>query len=212
MSQPLRSEGTQSIDAAVAGFYGERMASLETIERLTTLTVAASRQPNARPTARRALLAGGLAVAAALAMLAASAVTPRQRGGQTLRARSLAEQIALNHNKQLQVEFTTQSYSALPQLMAKLDFAPARPTASPCQGSTLVGGRYCSIGNAIAAQLKLRSPDGAIHTLYQTRWANAYAAVADRTVVVDGVQVRFWRQRDVLFGLASTMDTRPRHQ
>lgn len=200
------------VDDAVRSFYAQQSAGENSVDRLVALTETADQgQRSARAARRRALMVSGFATAAALVLAVSVLTTERNKPGHGGPAAStLAKEIALNHRKQLDVEFSTQRYASLTALMSKLDFAPRKPSAGTCRNTTLLGGRYCSIGNSIACQLKLRSRDGAIHTLYQTRWAKTYAHVADRTVVVDGVRVRFWRERDVLFGLASSVGSRRR--
>lgn len=200
------------IDDTVAAFYARESADDDSVARLMALTDTADRgQYKATAARRRAVVVSGFLAAAALVFAVTHLTTERTKpgdGGPV--ATTLAKEIALNHRKQLQVEFSTQRYASLTSMMNKLDFAPRKPRARTCQDSTLLGGRYCSIGSSIACQLKLRSRDGVIHTLYQTRWAKTYAHVANRTVVVDGVRVSFWRERDVLFGLASSVGDKRR--
>jgi len=203
---------TNSLDTAVVGYYESESLAPDTLARLATLTETADQGKGAaRATRRRTLMVGGFAVAAALLFVASVSLTEKTKPG-TGGPTTIAKEIALNHNKQLSIEFPAKQYTSLARSMAKLDFAPSKPSSRPCSDATLLGGRYCSIGSAIACQLKLRSSNGAIQTLYQTRWANGYTRLANRTIVVDGVKVRFWRERDVLFGLASSVSAKPRQQ
>lgn len=211
-TNPVDKPVANPVDDAVVSYYERETLAPDTLARLTTLTETADKGTwAARATRRRALMVGGFSIAAALLLVASVSLTEKTKpgsGGPT----TIAKEIALNHNKQLNIEFPAKQYTSLARSMAKLDFAPSKPNSRPCSGATLLGGRYCSIGSAIACQLKLRASDGAIQTLYQTRWANGYARLANRTIVVDGVKVRFWRERDVLFGLASSVAAKPRQQ
>ncbi len=207
-------EYTGNVDDVVADYYAAETMSPDRLARLTAMTDATDRGTRqAGASRRRALVVGGFAIAAAMMLVTTASLTERTTPGSSDKsATAIAKEIALNHNKQLAVEFPAQKYRSLTRVMNKLDFEPSQPVSRRCNGSTLIGGRYCSIGSAIACQLKLRGEDGNIQTLYQTRWAKAYADLTDRTVVVDGVRVRFWRQRDILFGLASSVQAKRAHR
>ena len=112
--------------------------------------------------------------------------------------RKLASEIAMNHRKALDPEFASASYDELRRLMKELDFALVEPAR--VSGMELLGARYCSLQSRIACQLKLRDVGGRIHTLYEVR---AFTAIDDGTVRLDGLDIRLWREGDLLLGLAS---------
>ncbi len=115
--------------------------------------------------------------------------------------RVLAE-IALNHGKQLGVEVASADFAEVSTAMDRLDF-PLRPPVSIRGSFDLVGGRYCSIQGALAAQLKLRDrKDGAVHTLYATALTPELADIADRAVTYEGIPIRLWSDGTIFFGLA----------
>ena len=69
---------------------------------------------------------------------------------------------------------------------------------------TLVGGRYCSIHNKLAAQLRVReNATGEMHTLYITELTDELRALRETTRPSDGIQVRLWNEGECFFGLAS---------
>lgn len=116
--------------------------------------------------------------------------------------RVLAE-IAMNHQKQLAVEVTADTFADIGQELERLEFPIPRPERL-LEGFELVGGRYCSIHGKLAAQLKLRQQNSdVIHTLYVTDLTPDLVKVADGTAIHDGVEITLWHENDVFFGLAS---------
>ena len=112
--------------------------------------------------------------------------------------RVLAE-IAMNHRKQLDVEVAAEDFSAVVAALDRLDFA-IRPPPGLDAAFVPVGGRYCSIQGAPAAQLKLRHREtGAAHTLYA---APLTPQLAGTEAAVDGLPIRLWSDGEVFFGLA----------
>ncbi|MEM1213102.1 MAG: hypothetical protein AAGI68_12490 [Planctomycetota bacterium] len=123
---------------------------------------------------------------------------------------SVAAAIALNHRKDLASEFEVEAgaggagaagYAALNGLMPKLDFVMVPP--EPGHGTAeLVGGRYCSIKDHIAVQLRLVGVHGERQTLYQFADHADFAAMEPGVAMVNGVRVQLWRQSGLIFGLA----------
>ena len=65
-------------------------------------------------------------------------------------------------------------------------------------------GRYCSIQNKQAAQLRVReNATGEMHTLYITSLTDELRALPDTTRTSAGIQVRLWNDGECFFGLAS---------
>ena len=85
----------------------------------------------------------------------------------------------------------------------RLDFAllPSDPTIRGTY--TLLGGRYCSVQGALAAQLKVKNKKtGDVLTLYVTRLTKPLKSIASQTTTHDNVTIRLWIDNDRLFGLA----------
>ena len=118
----------------------------------------------------------------------------------------VAEEIALNHNKQLDIEFKAESYSTLRTLMKKLDFNPVSPSRIDQNNLTLIGTRYCSIQGQLAAQIKLKDSKGNIRTLYQTQLNPKLSELPEKDYLVNGVKITQWQEHGLFFGLASTAD------
>jgi hypothetical protein len=187
---------------ALRAHYQRQRLDRDKLERLCDLADAAgesrSPAPSRASTRRIAMAAGGIVLAAAV--LLAVAINERPPITEP-RPELIAEEIALNHRKDLAVEFATPSYLDLSSRMNKLDFRVVEP-ATPVSAK-LLGARYCSINGCIAAQLKVCDPKGRVHTVYQTRYKPQLACMLDRSIDVGKVRVRFWRQGEVLVGMAT---------
>lgn len=112
-------------------------------------------------------------------------------------------EIAMNHNKGLDVEFRYSDFTALESAMRKLDFRLV-PPASLQSFYSLVGGRYCSIQGKLAAQLKVQDKvTGKLATLYITPVTEKLAEIKDQDVVHDNVSIRLWKNDRTFYGLAA---------
>lgn len=178
-------------------YYLHKHPGSESMARLLEMTEIAD---SARATGRRASLHAFVLTAAAAAV--ACVVTLSNGDPRQIKAAAVVEEIALQHEQDLAVELIDGSYDELSRYMSMLDFEPVESERLQSE-ARLVGGRYCSIRGCLAAQLRLETPDGEVHTLYQARWQPKFADLLNRAVTVDGVRVEFWREHDVLFGLAS---------
>jgi len=125
------------------------------------------------------------------------------RGGPTpdALARSISREIAMNHKKQLDMEFLAEDYATLQAQMSKLDFALAPPGNPAASSLHVVGARYCSIQGQLAAQIRARDPAGFVYTLYETKLTDKLRAVAVE-VKADGVRIRLWSENGLFYGLA----------
>lgn len=115
---------------------------------------------------------------------------------------SIAKEIAMNHNKQMAVEFSGERFLDLGRQMAQLDFQLRRPSQAPLSGLRLLGSRYCSIQGQIAAQVKLSDDKGRIYTLYQTRLSDELLTLNSDALESEGVEIKLWREGDTLYGFA----------
>ncbi|MCU7905864.1 MAG: hypothetical protein KZQ76_08390 [Candidatus Thiodiazotropha sp. (ex Epidulcina cf. delphinae)] len=114
----------------------------------------------------------------------------------------VVQEISLNHNKRLSVEFPVETYAGLNQQMSRLDFI-LRPSARVGGNRyRLLGGRYCSIQGRLAAQLKFQDEEGNIHTLYQTLQTEALTELEEGRVQQNGLNITLWNEAGLLYGLA----------
>lgn len=126
-----------------------------------------------------------------------SAATARLAG-------AVAEEVALNHTKELGVEFAGSDYDTLRNTMDKLDFSLVAARKLEGRDLRLVGGRYCSIQGNLAAQLRLETPTGKTVTLYQTPLVEKLSKLPPRELQLRGLRIDFWQQDGVLLAMART--------
>jgi len=118
----------------------------------------------------------------------------------------VSEEIALNHNKQLSIEYSAKNFSELRNQMQKLDFTPTSSSRLVSTELKFLGARYCSIQGQLAVQIKLANKDGLTQTLYQTQLNNKLQSLPEKIYVVDGVKIKQWQENGLFFGLASTAE------
>ena len=117
---------------------------------------------------------------------------------------AVATEIAKNHNAQLAMEISSSDYQEVAAKLDRIKFSLTPPSGEFRRQFTLIGGRYCSIQNELAAQLRVQeNATGKMHTLYITRSTDDFGALKDTTQTVNGVKVRLWTEGDRFFGLAS---------
>jgi len=116
--------------------------------------------------------------------------------------RIVAQEIALNHNKQLPIEFNAQTIAQLDNQMAQLDFALHDSKHSSLDNLTIIGARYCSIQGNLAAQIRLQDNSGNAYTLFQTPLTQSLNNQSELTSDVNNVFINRWQEDGVFFGLA----------
>lgn len=143
-------------------------------------------------------------LAAAVALVAVLASTLLWRGVMMPDWAGLAaNEVALNHRKQLAPEFEAADYAPLRTQMGKLDFVIVAPARVPVSGLRVIGARYCSIQGHLAAQIKLRDPEGRDYTLYQTHLQSGTPSFADTEYRISGVHIQQWEEDGLFFALAT---------
>ena len=116
-------------------------------------------------------------------------------------AQLVAAEIALNHQKRFEIDYFSSDIADLNKDMTQLDFALVQP--SGLKDYKLVGARYCTIGDAIAAQLLLtKGQDAGAYTLYQFRSSTPLALSEAVTMDVQDVRVTLWSEGALILGLA----------
>ena len=120
----------------------------------------------------------------------------------------VAQEIALNHRKQLNLDFNEIEYSNLNKLMQKLDFQIIKSNHINMAGLEVVGARYCSIQGNIAAQIRLRDENNKVFTLYQTKLTDMLKKNPENNIQSVGrVDVKQWQENGLFFGLAVSLDS-----
>jgi len=115
---------------------------------------------------------------------------------------NIAQEIAINHQKQFASDFSAMSYAGLSEVMTKLDFRLIDPKRLKTKGLEILGGRYCSLSGHIAAQVRLKNSDGKIFTLYQTSSHEVFSVLAEHVLRAKGVDIEIWNEGGVFLGIA----------
>jgi hypothetical protein len=181
----------------VRAFYEGQQLPEERLERLRGLAQAS----RPRVSRRRLAMAG---LAAALVVGAAGAFLLSGRAGDI--NAEMAREVALNHRKQIDPEFLSESYEEIGARMPRLDFQVAEPRGPQTEGLRLVGARYCSLQGCVAAQLRLVAADGRFYTLYEVRDGSAFDGIEPARIEVEAVAVQIWREGGLVLGLAVDTD------
>ena len=118
----------------------------------------------------------------------------------------VVNEIAMNHNKQLSVEFAESDLQLLQAKLDKLDFSILPADEFISNNYNLLGGRYCSIQGNLAAQLKLRNINSKkTETLYITDVNKGLKKIRPADTNHDGVQIKIWVKDGLLYGKATDL-------
>jgi len=117
----------------------------------------------------------------------------------------VAQEVALNHNKNLATEFDANNYLDLSTVMDKLDFDLKAPGNQLVASFNVLGARYCSIQGQIAGQIKLKDQAGKVLTLYITKSNDALSGLHNRTQERENLLISSWREDALFFSLATPM-------
>lgn len=112
---------------------------------------------------------------------------------------SFATEIAFNHQKALPVEIETSDLNELNKQLNKLNFKIRLPSKIT-DSMVLKGGRYCSVDNRIAAQLKLKTKNDEIVTCYVFKKEEKFNF--DKKIMMNNVQVDLWNSDGFIYALA----------
>ena len=125
----------------------------------------------------------------------------------TMTERLLAE-IAMNHQKRLNVEVSTDQYEVLQEKLNRLDFSIFPVKSELIVNYTLLGGRYCSIHGGLAVQLKVREKaSGEFMTLYVTKLTDKLEDITPLDAEFDGVRIRLWKEDNRVLALAKDAES-----
>ncbi len=187
------------IDKNVKRYYKKQKLSSDVLARMSAMTDAQSQK-------KQSIWQKGkyfaIAASFALVVLTGAQLTHfLQTSGGDLIAR-VAQEVALNHNKQLASEFISDNYSKLAVTMDKLDFTITPPELLKDSGYKLLGARYCSIQGNIAAQIKLIDSKGESTTLYVTQLNEKLAALQNQSQLYEGLLISNWYEGDLFYSLA----------
>ena len=128
-----------------------------------------------------------------------------QRYSRAQHIESVAAEIALNHAKQFDTEFTSSSIANLSSEMNLLDFSPVHPQRLRHESFDMIGARYCTIDSAIAVQIHLEDGNEAF-TLYEFREPDSFLNDREKVIEIDNIEVTLWQEGEVVMGLAKNID------
>lgn len=117
---------------------------------------------------------------------------------------TLPKEIAYHHNKKMDSEIKTNSYSEMKVFLTKLDFNLIQSTRLPSDDWELLGGRYCSLQGRLAAQIKIKNKkNNKTYTLYQlARPENMSQSTTLFEGYSEGAKIKIWSENDLLLGIA----------
>ena len=192
----------------VKQYYEERVLPPEVMKRMRLMAFTAA--PGRKPRRVFAGLVGrpvaGFTAVALVVLFCVLAgwqyVGSRLRTAQQMEL--MAAEIALNHQKQFELDFQTPDVALLDDSMSDLDFSLIYPEELAGDDYTVLGARYCTIQSVIAAQIRLEDDGQREYTLYQFRAPDS-AWQKPTTIVVDEIAVTFWQEEALLLGLAQAV-------
>ncbi len=192
-------------DKTVKHYYQKKALSAEKFQQLMGVAKLVENKPEVEIINWRTRWAmqRNVSIAASLLLMVVIAfqwinVTPTQQ--QLIE--NIAQEIAINHQKQFSSDFSEMSYAALNQVMTKLDFKLIDPERLKVKKFEILGGRYCSLSGYIAAQVRLKSSDGKIFTLYQTNSHEAFDTLTEHVERAKGVDIEMWNEGGLFLGIA----------
>lgn len=141
-----------------------------------------------------------LAIAASIAALLGLCVF-WLRSGPALEV-LVAQDVWKNHRKQLAPEVTTSSFAEIQQALPRLEFAIIPTQPEMLEGMKLVGGRYCSILDELAAQISLVDATGRPCTLYVAPLTPPLSKVTPGIYPASDGTVQVWTDAHRIFALA----------
>jgi hypothetical protein len=197
------------LDDRITEFYQAQSLSPERLNALRLLAErhAADRKKQARfrrlPSFRQTV-ALGFATAVLFLTIGLAVQWKDRRFSARGLPQAVASEIAMNHRKQLALEFSASDYGDLRHQMDKLDFQLVAPADAEAAHLHLLGARYCSVQGRLAAQIRLRDDAGHVHTLYETESSEKLRAAVSSHLSADGVRVRTWTDKGIFYGLAVT--------
>lgn len=191
---------TRTIEQKIKAYYREQSLDENKLGQLAAQAALADRGGAAL---RRRWSYGALAATVILGLaLSMFSWDFRRESDWVLRA---SHEVALNHQKQLETEFSATDFATLRTQMGKLDFVLTAPARLSSADLHVVGARYCSIQGHLAAQVKLADGKGRRYTLYQTQGTYANDLGEMRTTV-NSVDILLWNEAGSLFALATSTE------
>ena len=123
----------------------------------------------------------------------------------------IVAEVVKNHGKLKPLETKGANFTSVTRYFDQLEFLPKLselPSANVLLGSSLLGGRYCSIQGYTAAQLRMKNKSGGFTTLFQTQDSEDFTMIPNIDLGLEpvkhyknGYQVSLWRESGLLMVL-----------
>lgn len=148
----------------------------------------------------------------ALAMLMAVGIWSSLDFASFDHSKQIAREVVDNHKKLKPLQISASSIQSLHQHFSELNFSLAEPdtdwTVFQNAGSSLLGGRYCSISGKTAAQLRY-TQDDRLASLYQVHYEpDVYGRMpvlennqSPKVMIIDHHRVEMWVEQGILMVL-----------
>ncbi len=187
------------INQNIKNHYEKQVLSPEILARMRAMTDTQSQKKHGLWQASKYF---AIAASCALVILTGVQLTNfSQTSGDELIVR-VAQEVAMNHNKQLASEFISDNYSKLAATMDKLDFIIKSPEQLKDSEYQLLGARYCSIQGRIAAQINLVNQHGESMTLYVTQLNDALSVLQNKSQSHENLLISNWHENGLFYSLA----------
>lgn len=116
------------------------------------------------------------------------------------------KEVAMNHSTRLDLEFENASIEALDEQMVLLPFDVALPDRVAAN-YIVKGARYCSLSGQLAVHIELAHTEtNKTLSVFMTRAADELDAIDSSDELVDGVDVKIWRESGLLYAMVGSFD------
>lgn len=198
------SDSNTPIEQRIQKFYKRQALSPEKLDELKKL--AQPKKPEPVVPYYRTTLYTYAAFAAVMLLLVIGGLFGFQQVSERQHVEAVAAEIALNHAKRFNTEFTSPSIANLSSQMHLLDFSPVHPQRMAFDNFDMLGARYCTIEESIAVQIHLEDEDLQAYTLYEFRDPSPFMDGKEKVIQVDDIQVTLWKEGEVIMGLAQNAE------
>ena len=198
------SDSNSPIEQRIQKFYKRQALSPEKLDELKKL--AQPKKPEPKVSYFRTNVYTYAAFAAVMLLLVIGGLFGVQRYNEQQHVQAVAAEIALNHAKRFNTEFTSPNIANLSSQMYLLDFSPVHPQRLSLDSFDMLGARYCTIEESIAVQIHLEDEYDEAYTLYEFRDPSPFMDGKEKVIQVDDIQVTLWKEGEVIMGLAQNAE------
>lgn len=198
------SDSNSPIEQRIQKFYKRQALSSEKLDELRKL--AQPKKPEPKVSYFRTNVYTYAAFAAVMMLLVIGGLLGVQRYNKQQHVQAVAAEIALNHAKRFNTEFTSPNIANLSSQMYLLDFSPVHPQRLSLDSFNMLGARYCTIEESIAVQIHLEDEYEQAYTLYEFRDPSPFMDGKEEVIQIDSIQVTLWKEGEVIMGLAQNAE------